>query len=313
MKVKLHQLESLVALVDGGSIRAAARLLSITQPTLSARIVELEHALGTTLVHRSVHGATLTAAGRTLLAHARIIDNEVKRAVEEVERTTSGGHTTLTIGCSALATIEVVAPVVEEFRARYPATTLNLVDGLFQKLAVSLREGFLDMVVGPLPVTRPYQKVLQFEELVTYPMLVVGRAGNPFRGARRLEALRDAQWIVGASTSERQATVEELFQQYRMPKPHIAVRTDSITQVQSILAASDLLGLLTVQLFAGIPGRPIVAVPIEEEIKPVRVGLITRKGSVLAPASKALADMLRKQARTAAAAVASRRRPVAKT
>jgi LysR family transcriptional regulator of abg operon len=310
--MKLHQLQSLVALVDSGSIRGAARTLSLTQPTVSARIAELEQEVGVALVNRTARGTTLTSAGRTLLERARVIANEVRRAEEEISLIARDGATTLAIGSSPLATMELVGPLVGAFHALYPRVNVRIAEGLFKTTAMSLREGLLDMVVAPIPVTPEEHKNLQFEELVAYPMYVVARTGHPLKQkARRLDDLADAKWIVGASTSERQSTVEELFTQYGKPKPTVVVESDSFTSVQTIIASSDLLGLLPYELYASLNGQPVAPLRIEEAIRPVRVGLILRAGEPLSPGGQAFANLIRKQAALAVRKAASRRREVA--
>ena len=61
----------IVDFADLGSFRAAAKRLSVTQPTVSMRIRELEHSLDTPLFDRSSYRPQLTANGREILKYAQ--------------------------------------------------------------------------------------------------------------------------------------------------------------------------------------------------------------------------------------------------
>lgn len=305
--MKLPQLESLVALVDAGSMRGAARILGITQPTLSGRIAELEREVGAALVLRNATGTTLTPAGNALLTHARVIGNEVRRAGEAMERITRGGDGTLSIGSSPLATVELLGAVMDEFRQRFPALQVKIVEGMFQRVAAALRQDLLDLVIAPAPSAKREHKMLHIQELVTYPMYVVARRGHPLASNKRLQDLDDASWVTGNSISERRANVEELFAEHDLPKPSIAIHADSIIQVQTMIASSDLLALLPRPLFAALPGRPIVPLPITDKIRPVRVCLITKASQPLSPAGHVLEVLIRNQAKVAARVMAASR------
>ena len=64
-------LRSFLAVVEGGSLSAAAKSMGATQPTLSRHIRELETALGVILFTRSAQGLDPTAAALGLVDDAR--------------------------------------------------------------------------------------------------------------------------------------------------------------------------------------------------------------------------------------------------
>ena len=69
--MKLQQLQVLIAVVDTGGIRAAARLLNLSQAAVTKSMKSLEDAAATPLLHRKARGVTLTEAGAKLLARAQ--------------------------------------------------------------------------------------------------------------------------------------------------------------------------------------------------------------------------------------------------
>ena len=60
-----------LAVIDTGSLSAAARALGAAQPTVRRRIEDLEAQLGVALFTRSPSGLTPTSVGTALARHAR--------------------------------------------------------------------------------------------------------------------------------------------------------------------------------------------------------------------------------------------------
>src|SRR5207237_7345595 len=70
MRMDVNATRMFVAVVQAGSLSAAATRLGIPLPTLSRRIRELEQQLKVQLLERSARGAKLTDAGTRLYEHA---------------------------------------------------------------------------------------------------------------------------------------------------------------------------------------------------------------------------------------------------
>ncbi|ALG28218.1 LysR family transcriptional regulator [Glutamicibacter halophytocola] len=74
----LQQLRYFVAVASEGSISAAADLIYVAQPSMSAAMKELESRVGRTLLVRSARGVTLTAEGAEFLGYARQVLEQVE-------------------------------------------------------------------------------------------------------------------------------------------------------------------------------------------------------------------------------------------
>jgi len=83
MKATFLQLETFYWIARLGSFHAAARHLRLTQPTVSARIRELEASLSIDLFDRINQRAEITAAGRDILAKTK----QILRLTDDLERT----------------------------------------------------------------------------------------------------------------------------------------------------------------------------------------------------------------------------------
>ena len=89
-----RQLEYFLAVVEHGGFTNAARVLYVSQPSLSHAIAALEAELGGALFHRLPHGTTPTAAGEALIVPARQVARDLATAAATVREVLglSGGR-----------------------------------------------------------------------------------------------------------------------------------------------------------------------------------------------------------------------------
>src|SRR5262245_13997027 len=81
--VRLTQIRDFLAVVESGSIRAAARKLGVAQPTITKSVRSLETELHVQLLGRNARGIVPTASGRAFFARARVAQSELRKAEEE--------------------------------------------------------------------------------------------------------------------------------------------------------------------------------------------------------------------------------------
>src|SRR5246127_1756003 len=84
-RLKLRDLDILMAVIEAGSMGKAANRLNISQPAVSKAIVELEDALGVPLVDRSKRGAAPTPYGLALGKRSVAIFNDLRQGVQDVD------------------------------------------------------------------------------------------------------------------------------------------------------------------------------------------------------------------------------------
>ncbi len=86
----LPDLATLVAVVEGKSLTAAARRQGVTVNAVSRRLQQLERALGITLVERTTRRCAPTEAGLRLYRKAVMIFDELLQAEADVQQAESG-------------------------------------------------------------------------------------------------------------------------------------------------------------------------------------------------------------------------------
>lgn len=118
---------SLLAVMETGSLSAAARRLHIAQPTVGRHIEALEQSLGGhTLFTRSPSGLNPTETALALKPHAEAM----AAAAEALVRTASGGADAesgvIRLTASEIVSGEVLPPILAEFHRDHPGVALEL-------------------------------------------------------------------------------------------------------------------------------------------------------------------------------------------
>jgi DNA-binding transcriptional LysR family regulator len=120
MEPTLAQLTYFAAVAESGSFTAAARSLSVSQPTVSAAIAEFEAVVGTTVFQRSRAGVELTPAGRDLLGRVRGVLSALEEVKEGIARLRDPELKLLRLAYSPVLDIRSLSRLTEPFVAEYP-------------------------------------------------------------------------------------------------------------------------------------------------------------------------------------------------
>lgn len=149
MPLNSDALRLFLAVVDAGSMRAAAELLGHTASGVSRGLARLEAELGVTLLTRTTRRMELTEEGRQFQQKARAILLALDEAQEcmRIRHQQPAGR--LRVDASASVMLHCLVPHVEEFSRRYPEIQLELtsndriVDLIEHRSDVALRAGVL--------------------------------------------------------------------------------------------------------------------------------------------------------------------------
>jgi LysR family transcriptional regulator, low CO2-responsive transcriptional regulator len=163
----LHQLRTFRAVAEQLSFSAAAQELSISQPSVSYQVKELETVLGLPLIDRLGKRVRLTEAGQVLYEYTRrtlALLDEMALVMEQMRGIERG---TLRVGATTTVGIYVVPLALGGYKKLHP--------NLAMSLEIGTRAALLDMV------TTPFME----DELV-----MVVPAGHPLAGRPGL-TLRD--------------------------------------------------------------------------------------------------------------------------
>lgn len=197
MKSSLDELAVLAAIVDAGSISAAAEQLGQTVSAVSRALSRLERKLGTTLLRRSTRRLELTEEGQFFLGRARKVLDAVEDAEEQLALRRDQPAGRLRVNAASPFMLHVLVPLVGGFRERFPQIELELnssdqiIDLLEQRTDVALR-------IGPLADSTLHARPLgSFRLRVLASPDYLARHGHP----RTVEAL-SAHQLLGFTQPE---------------------------------------------------------------------------------------------------------------
>lgn len=149
MKTTLDEMQAFVAVVNTGSLTAAAESLGLTVSAASRTLGRLEEKLQTTLLRRTTRRLELTEEGSAFLAHARAILDAVDAAEEQMAARRMRPAGRLRVDAATPFMLHVLVPLLDGFRARYPDVELELdsnegiTDLIERRTDVALRIGVL--------------------------------------------------------------------------------------------------------------------------------------------------------------------------
>lgn len=249
--IRLHQLRDLLAVVETGSLRAAARKLGLTQPSLTKSLRQLEEQTALALFVRSKHGVALTPAGQRLVEHARSIESEIRRTAQDLELMRGGAARSVSVGVSMAASLDFIARAAESQRRHHPDLQMQIFEGVQAKLIADVRQGIVDFAIMPVG-ERTNLVDLRVRPLFHTRVVVVGRAGHPSAAAQSLAELSGCDWITPRRGGVLDRMVANAAGDMGLPAFRRPVQCDSSSLYWELIARTDLVGL---SLAAKLDGR----------------------------------------------------------
>jgi DNA-binding transcriptional LysR family regulator len=209
----LRTLECLVALVDHGSVSAAAAALHMSQPAMSHQIAAFEKELGAPVVERLWRGVRVTAAGRASAEEARLALRAAEQVIEIGRRVGNGGAGRLRIACIETMTVWMLVPVLRYWRSRRPEVQLDLTEFTSaDAMADSIEANRADIAIGPRPTTTD----AHLETIGQVEFVVVAPTGHAFTGlgAIPMKALENQPFVHYDPDNAMAAYVDRLAAQH---------------------------------------------------------------------------------------------------
>jgi LysR family transcriptional regulator, hca operon transcriptional activator len=142
----LRHLRYFVAVAETGSFTVAAeKRLHTAQPSLSRQMRDLEAELGCELMIRGAKGVELTAAGRILLDHARVVLLQVEAAKEATRRAAGSAKASFVLGFLTGYEIQWLSAVMAIMQDQLPDTEVVILSQSSPDLAEGLMRGKIDL------------------------------------------------------------------------------------------------------------------------------------------------------------------------
>ncbi|MEG3843240.1 LysR family transcriptional regulator [Microcoleus sp. herbarium14] len=171
-RMKLSQIQALLAVAECQNFSEAALGLELSQSAVSHAIACLETELGVQLFHRGRHGAQLTPVGERVVIHGRQIARALEMMVKEadLEKGLQGGQVRI-VTFRSVAT-HILPGIIAKFRDRFPKIAVSITEVYYtQAVEEGLRSGKADIGFVSLPISDEFEtrEILRDKYIVLLP------------------------------------------------------------------------------------------------------------------------------------------------
>jgi DNA-binding transcriptional LysR family regulator len=288
--VDFRDLKYFEVIAAEGSLARAAERLHRTQPALTKCVDRLEEALGSKLFEKDGRGMRLTPAGQVLVKRTRQMAIMVEETSREMQDYSRGLQGKVRVGCQPTLAEHLMPAVFEQLLAEAPGITVNLIVAMNDNLVAGLRDGELDLVVGPM-----LEADTDFvcEQIAEDTMAVMASENHPiFESPCTLRDLLNYKWMLPARTVNSRQWLDQTFERNGLPRPQVQIESNVLNTILPVLERTTLLGFVT-RLNLVVGRAKVREVTLAEAQMKRRLGLTHRKNGYLSPVAARVADILR--------------------
>jgi len=210
------RLRAFVAVMETGSVRAAAQRLVVSESAVSAALGALTREVGVPLVEREGRGLRLTASGRTYAAYARTILGLHDEALAAARGDIDPERGRVRVAAVTTAGEHVLPAVLARFRGRHPAIELRLEVGTSEHVWSALASHDVDLVIAGRPprgMADIVVRAVRDNELVAVAAPEVAEAFDPAR----------TTWLMREAGSGTRTTCEALLESLEIDSPRLTL------------------------------------------------------------------------------------------
>ena len=283
--LEVRQLRAFVALVQQGSVTAAAQALGLAQSTVSEALSSLERAMGTPLFlrRRGSHEIVLTNAGNALLPHARSVLDGITAAHVAVAAATTDARAQVAIATNESLSTYVLGPQLDIARRRWPNTTFEVTVMMCAGVRSSIESGEYDlgMILQPVDDATPTNVAQRTIISHDVPLVIFAQPTHPLAHSAAVNAVgRDSlgeyPLYISDAAGDFHLLVRRYLQDDGLPGPHIHP-TGSVESVKrSVLSNVRAIGLLPAYAVAeDVREHRVVALRVRPGPPPMRLEALT--------------------------------------
>ena len=179
VRLDLYSLQLFLAVLEEGSIAAAAEREHIAASALSKRLAELERMLDVALFQRHARGVQPTLAAQALARRARALLHQTEELAEEIRDFSTGvrGHVRIAANLSAIT--QFIPAELRQFLLRHPNVRIDLEERVSQAVTRAVLDNAADIGVYTQSDNEQGLDILPYHRDV---MVVVTSASHPLAG-----------------------------------------------------------------------------------------------------------------------------------
>lgn len=250
--MELRQLEHFLAVVETGSLTAAATRIGLTQQALSKSLSRLEESIGGKLFDRETRGMALTRLGSTVSEYAQDVVASAGRLTSAASAELGLERGKLVIGLSPIASTTHIGRKVTEFAEAHAGLRIDIEAGINRDFVAALYRGHIDLAFSS-QVDGRHDGVL-VEKIAEEPWGIAGRKQHPkLKAAYSLADLDGSRWMLGRNTGLLDNAIETSFEVAGAQRPLPGIMTTSVLYSLATLAHSNFLAILPRSLCETVP------------------------------------------------------------
>jgi DNA-binding transcriptional LysR family regulator len=295
-----RKIRAFLAIVEEGTLTAAANRIGLAQPSLSKFLQRLEKEVGAKLFERKMRGMELTSFGQAFLARARRIEAEYKFATEEIAAMKHGGLPHLRIGAGPLYHMLHLPNALTSLVREFPGTRIEVFAENNRMTMPRLQRGEIDLVCGEIESEQALYG-METVELLTADIGLIMRPDHPQAGLEMTpEALAAQTYVVFQNDDRAQAQLAR-YLGARGFDHRVAVSTSSFATGLMLARATDYVMLAPAQLRSVIEEAGLIVRAPQKPIRQFATGVTLRSSSREIPIVARLIDLLRRSTAAPAA------------
>lgn len=281
LSISRQRLLVLAELVEQHHMGAVADSLGISQPAASQSLREIETSLGCKLFIRGPSGMQPTPLGALLGMHIRRTLAEIRAGEVEIQSLRGAIAGKVVVGSLSLGRTRLLPKAMIQLTKNYPNLTVTTVEGAFEHLAMRLRAGDIDFILGAL---RPPEHTIGLtREVVTYDVLsLVAGKWHPLTRKRKLTFadLASADWVLPPHGAPTRELLENALRSHGLSDPRVVVETADLAITRGILVGSNMLTAVSAHLFhEEIAAKTLVLLPLALPETGRPIGILQRSAS----------------------------------
>jgi len=290
MNLTLKQLRAFTAVADAGSFTDAAKRLYLTQSGLSLLVKELETELGVRVFDRSTRKIKLSVAGADFYPLASKVLEDLDSAVKSTLQLQDKQRGNVRIAGTPLYSSSLLPRSMVEYRQRYPAIHVRLLDSLNEQALQRVASGEADFAIAPQRENRPD---IQEEPLFRDRFEIVCPAGHPLARQPRLKWQQVLEYPFVSLTSDYSRRLQADLAAHSptlqlQPTYEVSYLTTALGMVNSGLGVTA----MPSSALPMISPLGLITLPVDEPAVYRQVSFFTRRGQSLSPAAASFHDFL---------------------
>lgn len=275
---------SFAAVIEHGSLSAAARVLGLSQPTLGRHIEALEEALQTKLFDRHLKGLAPNEAALRMFEQVQAAKQALTEAELMAEGTTTELAGTVRITASTVMSHYILPRLIRQLRDDFPAIQIEIVPSDSPENLL-LRES--DIAIR---MFRPTQLELVTKKIAETPVSATAHADYlAGRGTPQNATELFSHDLIGFDRSDLLISAAKQMG-FELSRPDFALRTDSQTLMFELIKSGLGIGFAQDILIRETPGLTLI-LP-ELKIPPLEIWLTTHRELFTSARIRAIYDRL---------------------